>query len=167
MRKLRDAVKAKASAVVTKTREVVRSVVSRLSKNRIAAPVVKAARVVVDGVAAIVVALLTLVLAVAVLALVAVLLLLDAVVLAVHKTVTLVYIAFSALLGLIRDRKHFRDELDHGWVVIRHWSIASYLEANAFILARDAKPVDITVEVRPRKRSNPRLSFGGPEAVGA
>lgn len=164
MRKLRDAVKAKASAVVSKTREVVAKAASWLSKNRVTAPVVKAARVVVNAVTAVVVVVVSLVVGLVVLVLAAVLIALDAVVTLIHKIVTLVYITASALLGLVRDRKHFRDELAHGRVVLTHWSVGSYLEANEVLMA-DKPPVVHAVKVR---RKNKRLIIdGGPEALPA
>lgn len=163
MRKLRDSVKAKASAVLTRTKEVVAKAAAWFSKNRITAPVVKAARVVVNAVTATVVVAASVVLGVVVLVLAAVLIALDAVVTLIHKIVTLVYITASALLGLVRDRKHFRDELAHARVVLTHWGVGSYLEANEVLLA-DKPPVVHAVAV---KRRNKRLVIDGPDALPA
>lgn len=165
MSKLRDAVKAKASAVVTKTREVISKVAARVRKNRITTSVVKATRIVVDIIAAAALAVGTVIVAAVVLAVVAVVIVIDTVVTIVHKIVTLVYILASALLGLVRDRTLFRDEMDHARVVLTHWSAASYLEANAIILARDTTEPAVHV-VKVRRRGH-RISFEGPEAVGA
>lgn len=133
MKKIAAAARAKLSSAVTKVRETARSVIARLSKNRVTAPVIKAARVVTN----IVVAVLSTIGLVVVMALTIVVLLvvalLSAIVTVVHKVYTLAYVLPSALMSAILGRGTARYELHCGWIVLTRWSCASFVEANNYL----------------------------------